>query len=98
MKLFVLIFLALIVLGAIVQTGILYSLAIGFDAMCQDIFYQDTIGVTISSRAGLAARSGTTWPAKVVNFVMCSATHCEDAIANDIARAQAAIQLLTGKA
>ena len=97
MKLFVIIFLACLIIGAILQSGILYSLAIGFDAMLQDIFWEDTIGITISSRAGLYARKGITWPQTFVNFVMRSNTHCADAILNDIKRAEDALVILKGQ-
>lgn len=91
---FLYIFIALIVIGAIVQTGVLFSFAIGFDAMVQDILWDDTLGVTISSRAGLAARAGRPGYAKVVNFIMRSPTHCEDAIVCDRERAKKALELL----
>lgn len=84
----------LVVVGAILQYGILFSLAVGIDAMLQDIIWDDTLGVTISSRCGLAQRAGVLWPSKVVNFIMRSPTHCQDAITYDIARAKAALLLL----
>ena len=87
-------FLGLLIAGAVLQSGILYSLAIGFDFMVQDILWENTIGVTISSRAGLAARSGLVWPSKIINLIMRSPTHCEDAIAQDIQRAHEALSVL----
>ena len=93
-----LILLALLILGAIAKGGtLLHSFAVAFDAFCQDLCWNDTLGVTISSRAGLAARRGTLWPARVINFIMRNPHHCEQAIAADIARAQRAIQILTIK-
>ena len=93
-----LILLALLILGAIAKGGtLLHSFAVAFDAFCQDLLWNDTLGVTISSRAGLAARRGRTWPARCINLLMLSRTHCEDAIATDTQRAEAALQLLTGK-
>ena len=93
-----LILLALLILGAIAKAGtLLHSFAVAFDAFCQDLFWNDTLGVTISSRAGLAARRGVVWPARIVNTLMLSRTHCEDAIATDTQRARDALQLLTGK-
>ena len=92
-----LILLALLVLGAIAKAGtLLHSFAVAFDAFCQDLFWNDTLGVTISSRAGLAARRGVLWPQRIVNFIMLSRTHCQDAIATDIQRAEAALALLKG--
>ncbi len=90
-----LILLALLVLGAIAKGGtLLHSFAVAFDMFCQDLIWDAPIGVTISSRAGLAAQRGTTWPAKVVNFIMRNPNHCEFAIAADIARAKRALQIL----
>lgn len=90
--------LALLVLGAVAKAGtLLHSFAVAFDAFVQDMCWNDTLGVTISSRAGLAARRGVLWPARIVNTLMLSRTHCEDAIATDTQRARAALQLLTGK-
>ncbi len=88
----------LLVAGAILPPGnILHSFAVAFDMFCQDLFWNAPIGVTISSRAGLAARRGKAWPARIVNAVMLSRTHCEDAIATDIQRAEAAVALLKGQ-
>ena len=88
----------LLVAGAILPPGnILHSFAVAFDMFCQDLIWDAPIGVTISSRAGLAAQRGTTWPARIVNFIMRNSHHCELAIQADIQRAEAALQLLTGK-
>ena len=93
-----LILLALLVLGAIAKAGtLLHSFAVAFDAFCQDLFWNDTLGVTISSRAGLAARRGVVWPARIVNFIMRNPHHCELAIQADIQRAEAALALLKGQ-
>ena len=98
MKTALIILLALLILGAIAKAGtLLHSFAVAFDAFCQDLFWNDTLGVTISSRAGLAARRGVLWPQRIVNFIMLSRTHCQDAISTDIQRAEAALRLLTGK-
>ncbi len=88
----------LLVAGAILPPGnIVHSFAVAFDMFVQDLVWDAPIGVTISSRAGLAARRGTLWPARVINFIMRNPHHCEQAIAADIARAQRAIQILTIK-
>ena len=93
-----LILLALLILGAIAKAGtLLHSFAVAFDMFCQDLCWNDTLGVTISSRAGLAARRGVLWPQRIVNFIMLSRTHCQDAIATDIQRAEAALALLKGQ-
>ena len=93
-----LILLALLVLGAIAKGGtLLHSFAVAFDAFCQDLLWNDTLGVTISSRAGLAARRGVLWPARAIDLLMFNRNHCEQAIAADIQRAQAALAILTGK-
>lgn len=98
MKIALIILLPLLILGAIAKAGtLLHSFAVAFDAFVQDLCWNDTLGVTISSRAGLAARRGVLWPQRIVNFIMLSRTHCQDAIATDIQRAEAALQLLTGK-
>ena len=98
MKTALIILLALLILGAIAKAGtLLHSFAVAFDAFCQDLFWNDTLGVTISSRAGLAAGRGVLWPQRIVNFIMLSRTHCQDAIATDIQRAEAALAILMGK-
>ena len=88
----------LLILGVVAKAGtLLHSFAVAFDVFCQDLFWNDTLGVTISSRAGLAAKKGKVWPARIINTVMLSKTHCEDAIATDMQRARCALALLTGK-
>lgn len=89
--------LVLLVAGAILPAGnILHSFAVAFDMFCQDLVWDAPIGVTISSRAGLAARRGVAWPSKVVNTIMFNPHHCELAILADIQRAEAALALLKG--
>ena len=95
MKTALIILLALLVMGAIAKGGtLLHSFAVAFDAFVQDLCWNDTLGVTISSRAGLAARRGVLWPQRIVNFIMLNKNHCELAIAADIQRAHAALSLL----
>jgi hypothetical protein len=93
---FLTILIALLVVGAVVD-GWLHAFAVGFDMFVQDLIWDAPIGVTISSRAGLAARNGNPLGAKIINFIMFNKNHCEQAITADIQRAQEAIQLLTGK-
>ena len=98
MRIALLILLALLILGAIAKAGtLLHSFAVAFDMFVQDLVWDAPIGVTISSRAELAARRGTTWPAKIVNFIMRNPRHCELAIQADIQRAEAALVLLKGQ-
>ena len=95
MKTALIILLALLVMGAIAKGGtLLHSFAVAFDMFCQDLFWNAPIGVTISSRAGLASDRGLVWPAKVINFIMRNPNHCQLAIAADIARAEKALQIL----
>ena len=93
-----LILLALLIMGAAAKGGtLLHSFAVAFDAFVQDLFWNDTLGVTISSRARLAARRGVLWPQRIVNFIMRNPHHCELAIVADIQRAEAALALLKGQ-
>lgn len=86
---------ALLGIGAIAgKRTILHSFALGFDAFMQDIIWNDGLSVTISARCGLLQARGVVWPARIVNAVMGSPTHCHDAIGWDIERAKAAIALL----
>lgn len=94
---FVIVLAVLLVIGAIAKVGtLLHSFAVAFDAFVQDLLWNDELAITISSRAGLAARRGVLWPQRVVNFIMRSPTHCQDAIKADLARAQQAIAVLQG--
>lgn len=86
----------LIVIGAITH-GWLHAFAVGFDLFIQDLVWNAPIGVTISSRAGLAARNGKPLGSKIVNFIMLNSNHCEEAITADIERAQTALKILNGK-
>ena len=81
--------------GAISSGGWLHAFAVAFDMFIQALVWDSATGVTISSRAGLAARHGKHLGAKIVNFIMGSPTHCEDAIQADIERAHKALQILT---
>jgi ABC-type spermidine/putrescine transport system permease subunit II len=89
-------FIVLLVLGAIVG-GWLHAFAVGFDMFVQDLIWDAPIGITISSRAGLAARNGKHLGAQIVNTIMLSKTHCQDAIAADILRANEALTILTAE-
>ncbi len=98
MRAALLIFVALLVMGAVAKAGtLLHSFAVAFDAFVQDLCWNDTLGVTISSRAGLAAHRGVLWPQRIVNFIMRNPHHCEAAIQADIQRAEAALALLKGQ-
>lgn len=89
-------FIFFLVCGAIFG-GWLNAFAVGFDMFVQDLIWDAPIGVTISSRAGLAARNGKPLGAKIVNAIMFNQNHCETAIAADIQRANEALVLLTRK-
>lgn len=87
---------SLLIIGAI-SGGWLHAFAVGFDMFIQDLIWNSATGVTISSRAGLAARNGKPLGAKIVNKIMFNPNHCEEAIVADIARANEALRILTGK-
>ena len=74
-----------------------HSVALGLDIFIQTIIWNDSASITISARAGLAARNGKPLGAKIVNFIMCNKNHCEDAIAWDTARAQKSLKVLQGE-
>lgn len=90
------IFVLLLVIGA-VAGGWLHAFAVAFDMFCQDLIWDAPIGVTISSRAGLAARNGKPLGAKIVNIIMFNPNHCEQAINADTIRAKEALKILTGE-
>jgi hypothetical protein len=83
----------LLIVGAI-SGGWVHAFAMGFDMFVQDLVWNDYLGVTISSRAGLAARNGKPLGAKIINALALNPRHCEEAIANDIARAKQVMELL----
>ena len=89
------ILLALVIIGAIAKRGsILHTFAFAVDQFCQDLIWNDELGITISARCGLWARRGFVWPSRIVNTVMMSRTHCEDSITWNIERCRAALKLL----
>lgn len=86
-----------VALGAIARAGtLLHTFALAIDMLAQGVIWNAPIGVTISSRAGLAARNGRTLGARLINVLALNQHHCEQAIAADIVRAHAALDLLTG--
>jgi len=88
------ILITLLIIGAFVG-GWLHAMAIAVDIFFQSLIWDAPIGVTISSRAGLAARNGKPFGAKCINFIMFNKNHCEESIAEDIRRAQEALTFLT---
>lgn len=85
------------ILGALASAKtLLHTFALMVDMFWQGVIWNDPIGVTISARAGLAARNGRTLGARVICTLFCNPLHCEQAIAADIARAKAALCLLAG--
>ena len=94
---YLIILLGLLVGGALAHVGtFLHGFAVAFDMFVQDLIWNAPIGVTISSRCGLMARKGNAIPAKIVNIIMFSQTHCEDAIQSDIERSKQALEILNG--
>ena len=87
------IFILILVIGAL-TSGWLHAFAVGLDMFFQDLIWDAPIGITISSRAGLAARKGNVFYSKIINFIMCNPNHCEEAILADTTRAQAALTIL----
>jgi hypothetical protein len=88
----------LAVIGALCgPTTILHTFAVLFDVLMQGLFWNQPVPVTISSRAGLAARKGNARAARVINFLAHNANHCEEAIAADTLRANEALAILNPK-
>ena len=86
----------LVLLGAFCgPRTLLHTLAIAIDILLQGIFWNQPVGVTISSRAGLAAHLGNKYPARIINAIAFNPNHCEEAIAADIDRANEALAILT---
>ena len=74
-----------------------FRIAVAFDALVQAFFHYGMVGITISSRAASARNHGHKWGCvlcwlleKPLAFLFGS-NHCGECIANDIARAKAAI-------
>lgn len=87
----------LVAIGAVAHAGtILHTISLAIDMLVQGIIWNAPIGVTISSRAGLAARNGRKLGATIINLLALNQQHCEQAITGDIARARAALNLLEG--
>ena len=92
------ILIALSLIGALSGPKTLaHAFAVGFDMFIQAIIWNDAGGITISSRAGIAARNGKVLGARIINFIMFNPNHCEQAILADVKRAQSALNLLQGK-
>lgn len=96
MKAALIILLVLLVAGILAKPRTLaHTFAVAVDILAQGVFYDAPIGVTISSRAALAARAGKPWLANIICWVFRDPAHCEDAIKADIERAQQALSLLS---
>jgi hypothetical protein len=76
---------------------VMHTFAVAFDMLVQGVGWNTPISVTISARAGLAARNGKPFGANVINTLFFNRQHCEDAIDADIARAEEALEILRGK-
>jgi hypothetical protein len=96
MALYILVF--LLILGALCGPHtLLHTFAVAFDMLLQGIGWNTPITVTLSARAGLAARKGNTKAARVICFLFFNRNHCEEAIASDIKRAKEALVVLTAE-
>lgn len=79
-------FLALLVGGAIAaQATILHTFAVAIDVFVENLGYNRVGCVTLSSRAGLAARQGDARWERLIELLFGHG-HCEQAIAVDAAR------------
>ena len=88
----------LVAFGAIAKAEtIIHTFALALGMLVQGVIWNASIGVTISSRAGLAARNGRKLGASIINVLALNQQHCEQAISGDIARARAALDLLGAK-
>ena len=71
-------------------------LMIALDACVQVVFLYGIPGETISARAGKAQRRGKTWGCILCRMLdLIDTNHCDGAVRNDIARAQAVIEDLS---
>ena len=96
MHFYVLFFLLLI--GAVCgPKTLLHTFAVAFDMLLQGVGLNMPISVTLSARAGLAARKGNTLAAKIICTLFFNPNHCEEAITADIDRANEALAVLTAK-
>ncbi len=87
-----------VAIGALSRAGTLMNtFALALDMLVAAFIWNDPVGVTISSRAGLAARNGRNLGASIINVLALNQQHCEQAISGDIARARAALDLLGAK-
>jgi hypothetical protein len=73
---------------------LLHTFAVAFDMLVQGVGWNMPISVTLSARAGLAARNGKPLAAKIICFIFFNPNHCEEAIAADIQRANEALAVL----
>lgn len=94
-------FIALVILVAVGAfagpSTILHTFAVLFDVLMQGLFWNTPVPITISSRAGLAARRGNMRAARVINFLAHNPSHCEEAIVADTLRANEALAILNPK-
>lgn len=89
------IFIFALILGAFSNPKtLLHTFAVAFDMLVQGLGWNTPISVTLSSRAGLAARKGNPLAAKIICTLFFNPSHCEEAIQADIARAQEALDVL----
>lgn len=76
---------------------LLHTFAVAFDMLIQGVGWNMPISVTLSARAGLAARNGKPLASRVICVLFFNPNHCEQAIAADIQRANEALAVLNAK-
>lgn len=93
---YVLLFLVLV--GAVSgPKTVMHTFAVAIDMLVQGIGWNTPVSVTISARAGIAARNGKPLGAKIICTLFFNKNHCEEAIDADIARANEVLAILTNK-
>lgn len=98
MNTYIIVLVVLLIVGALCKPKTLvHTFALSFDMFVQCLGWNDPVSVTISSRAGLAARKGKTLGAKIICAMFFNKNHCEESITADIARANEALAILTAK-
>jgi hypothetical protein len=86
---------ATLVLGAFANTGtLLHTFAVAFDALTEEIGWNSTAPLTISSRAGLAEKAGHPLWAKIIGTIFFRPTHCKEALKGDQLRCIDGLRIL----
>lgn len=91
----VMFFILILVVGALAgPSTLLHNLALTIDVAAQSLGCNRVLCITISSRAGLAARRGRDIWSSFICLVFWNQQHCEDAIRADVERSLDSLQLL----